>query len=379
MLKRFFGLRLFAASLALLVASGCNAGRSTNSSVLPTLPQSGSPISRLPQDWHVGNGIYVALHTQAGPYPWQILIFPPFAAGVNVPPARIIAGPDTKLPLSFSSELSITSLAVDPEGYLYVMLSNLVAGGEQARVLVYAPFAFGNAAPVFDISGHFGTHARFVDIDDLGRIYVSNGKSVFVFPHGANGLQPPIQVITPHKLPSDQGAISPQEIAAGPLHLFTITLRSPNPVELLNNIEVYPFTANGFSFPLCSMRSPANGLGGIPATAVLGLAATPFVNASGKETIWVATDFELLEYEACVIKPVAKITGVHVQDPQGVALDGSGNVYELALSFPHLFSIRIFKVGNQNGNAIPDFVLYDTNLKDWWAAITIGPYTSRAP
>src|SRR5207237_4638462 len=117
----------------------------------------------------------------------QVLVFAPGATG-NAAPIHAISGARTDLAYP-------TGIAFDGEGNLYV--SNLVAG---PRITAYAPGAEGNIAPTDTI---VGANTRLVSprgiaFDAAGRLYVANGGisgQVLIYAPGARGNVAPIDSI----------------------------------------------------------------------------------------------------------------------------------------------------------------------------------------
>jgi hypothetical protein len=126
----------------------------------------------------------------------SITVFRHGAKG-DAKPVRTITGSATEL-------ASVTGIAVDGAGKIYVSEFDGVYGSGSASVLVFAAGAHGDAAPVGIIGG---TNAKLfatdgVGVDSTGNVYVSNlgggrgnGGSVSVYASGAYGDQAPIQDI----------------------------------------------------------------------------------------------------------------------------------------------------------------------------------------
>jgi sugar lactone lactonase YvrE len=116
----------------------------------------------------------------------SVAVFAPRPNG-NVAPIRTLAGPNTGI-------LGAADLALDPQGDLYVANCGSCMGfGGAEAVLVFAPGASGNVAPIREITGPqtglFGTTA--VGVDGAGNIFVAsafgNSPSILVFPATATG------------------------------------------------------------------------------------------------------------------------------------------------------------------------------------------------
>lgn len=121
-----------------------------------------------------------------------------FAAGSNgnCAPTRSIQGPDTQLGTSISVGTPtplIAGIAFDSSGDLFV------AATQGNAILVFAPGASGDAAPIRSIRGPTTTlnGPRQIAFDSGGNLWVANrtGNSVIAFAPGASGDAPPIVTI----------------------------------------------------------------------------------------------------------------------------------------------------------------------------------------
>ncbi len=110
-----------------------------------------------------------------------VAVFSGSASG-SVAPARFISGALTTLVNPFQ-------LAVDGAGNLYVM--NFVAAG-QVDILVFAPAANGNVAPIRTLSVNVLGFA----INSAGSVYAVTQSGVEIFAAGASGTPVPTQTIT---------------------------------------------------------------------------------------------------------------------------------------------------------------------------------------
>jgi hypothetical protein len=134
----------------------------------------------------------------------SITVYAPGAQG-NAAPTRVISGQNTRL-------VDPVGLTLDSAGYLYVANGYFIADGPgnnvfSGEVLVFAPGANGNAAPVRTISGSktsFSNPAKGVAVDSQGWIYVTE-RDILVFAPGANGDIAPSQHIVNSN--SDRGSI----------------------------------------------------------------------------------------------------------------------------------------------------------------------------
>jgi hypothetical protein len=119
----------------------------------------------------------------------RILVFP-LAADGNVPPDRVIEGPQTGLN-------GPNSIVLDQAGFLYV------SNAASSAITVYEPGADGDMAPVRTIRGvDTGLMVpAAMAFDEEGLLYVMNtgglpsNRTVTVYKFGANGNQPPERTI----------------------------------------------------------------------------------------------------------------------------------------------------------------------------------------
>lgn len=123
----------------------------------------------------------------------SITVYPPGANG-KVPPLRTIGGPLTGL-------RNPVGVALDAAGTLYVANND----GNTSSITVYAPAANGNVAPLRIISGPLTglNSAQGVTLDTAGNLYVTNGSthrggphSVIVYAPGASGNVAPLRTIS---------------------------------------------------------------------------------------------------------------------------------------------------------------------------------------
>jgi hypothetical protein len=129
----------------------------------------------------------------------SITVYAPGAQG-NAAPTRVISGQNTGL-------VDPVGMALDSAGYLYVANGYFVPDQMDnndftltGEVLVFAPGASGDVAPVRTISGSktlFSKPAHGVAVDSQGWIYVTE-RDVLVFAPGANGdIAPSQHIVNP--------------------------------------------------------------------------------------------------------------------------------------------------------------------------------------
>ena len=149
-----------------------------------------------------GDGTLYVSNTGAssGTFDGSITVYAPGAQG-NAAPIRVISGQNTGL-------VDPVGLTLDSAGYLYVangyfitdQTGNNVFTGE---VLVFAPGANGDVAPVRTISGSktlFSNPAKGVAVDSQGWIYVTD-RDILVFAPGANGdIAPSQHIVNPNSV-----------------------------------------------------------------------------------------------------------------------------------------------------------------------------------
>ena len=148
----------------------------------------------------VGDGtLYVSnAGADSATFDGSITVYAPGAQG-NAAPVRVISGQNTGL-------VDPVGLALDSAGYLYVangyfvpdQTGNFVFTGE---VLVFAPGASGDVAPVRIISGSktlLSKPAKGVAVDSQGWIYVTD-RDILVFAPGTSGdIAPSQQIVNPN-------------------------------------------------------------------------------------------------------------------------------------------------------------------------------------
>ena len=187
-------------------------------------------------------------------------VFAPGACG-NVAPIRVIAGTLTGLSL-------VDGLGVDAAGNLYV--DNTFSGS----VEVFAPGANGNVAPIRTIAG---ATTGIGSPDDVvvgfnGEIYVTNGfgggvNGVLVFAPGANGNVAPIQNISGSN--TDFG--NPDDLAVDASGNIYVTDEHSS---LGPAVLEYASGANGNVAPIASITGPTTTLVGPEGVAVAGTPMT---------------------------------------------------------------------------------------------------------
>ena len=199
--------------------------------------------------------IYVANDSDSQEIPDSVLVYSPGSNG-NAAPARVISGPATLL-----SEPD--GIAVDSSGNTFVT-SRQSEGPSccHAAVLIYAPGAAGNVAPIESIDGDCAklTMSGGIALGPNGNIYVTNpnpggpGQGIVVFntqmlaPRMMGQCWMPIASIVGDKT----GIDGPWGIAVDPAGNMYV----PNSEANENSIGVFSAGANGNVAPSVTIESP---------------------------------------------------------------------------------------------------------------------------
>src|SRR5581483_10644753 len=173
-----------------------------------------------------------------------ITVYGPGANG-NVAPARRIAGSVTAM----SYTAGPTPIGVDASGALYVLDRASPVYG--TSVLVFAPGANGNVAPVRALPGDATTKIAAYDptalaVDSAGTIYLDSGENaqthgIIAFAPGSTGSVPPSRTLSG---PAFAGALWGMATdAAGNLYVERSTATG------LSEVDVFPAAANGTVSP----------------------------------------------------------------------------------------------------------------------------------
>ena len=265
----------------------------------------------------------------------QILVFAPGATG-EAAPISTIGGDSTGLAYP-------TGIAFDAKGNLYV--SNRVAG---PSITGYAAGATGNIAPITTIAGAntgLGSPTG-IAFDASGRLYVANGANVaspagkiLIYAAGANGNVAPIDTTAG----SNTGLNAPTWIAldaAGNLYVTNVTWTSG-----MFSITVYAAGAHGNAAPIRTIAGSNTGLNGAAGLALDGV-GNLYVANSGANSVTV--------YAAGATgnaAPTATIQGPNtgLAEPGMIARDAGGRLYVVSSI---LAPITVYAAG-ASGNATP--------------------------
>ena len=238
-----------------------------------------------------------------------------YALGSNgdVAPAALLEGASTGL--SFP-----TGVAVDSSGDLFV--ANL---GNNS-ITEYAPGAAGNASPLTTISGTVTqlSSPEFMTFDRYGDLWVAsagdyygNGMAVLEFgPHPSGGVAPILVITGP-----STGLNAPFGVALDSSDNVWVADRNANLVEEFAN------GAHGDVAPTASISGPLTGLSepeGIAVDASDNVVVGNFGNGVSGRTV---TDYA--HGATGNVAPGTTIGGTTtgLVQPEGIALDGSGNVF----------------------------------------------------
>jgi sugar lactone lactonase YvrE len=197
----------------------------------------------------------------------RILVFAPGAEG-NAAPVDSIYGANTGLSYPHS-------IAFDAAGRLYV--ANVVPPpADLYSVTVYAAGATGNATPIATIQGsNTALSPLSIAVDAAGRLYAANGaSSITVYAAGANGNATPVAIIQGSRTGlNDPGGIAVDR--SGNIYVGNfLACGSDNTTQ---SILVFGAGASGNASPIATIQGSNTGLDG-----AYGLA----VDAAGR--LWVA-------------------------------------------------------------------------------------------
>lgn len=144
----------------------------------------------------------------------SVAVFGPSATGVATP-ERLIGGPQTMMRSQYAFDYG--AIAVDAQGRLYdLCLTDQYDGANRFRVLVFAPDATGDVAPIRYLTTSSMTDAydgTGIAVDSAGTIYVSasldlNIGAIFEFPADASGSIGAVKTISSTAWGENAGGIA---------------------------------------------------------------------------------------------------------------------------------------------------------------------------
>ena len=258
------------------------------------------------------NNLYVA-----NPNSSVISQFVPNPGG-NVAPAATLSGSSTNLQAPFA-------IAIDASGNAYV--ANLAAGpGGTGSITTYAAGTSGNIAPLTAISGIATMLAEpaGITVDRNGNIYVANLSNIVTeYSPGSNGNAAPIATIA-----------GPDTMLAAP---DAIALDARSKIYVANliggssaagSITIYASGSSGDAAPITTITGPSTDLSAPEALALDSAGNIYVANLTGGS----------LNLGAITVYPSGSngdstpdivIAGpdTGLLNPQGIAVDSSGNIY----------------------------------------------------
>ncbi len=138
-----------------------------------------------------GDGRLYVTNAKDGGDDDTIRVFAP-AAGGNVAPGRVIAGPQTRLEHPFG-------IAIDRPQRLYVANSGHSSASRSRAVTVYEPLATGDAAPARVIAGSLKvdrmTPPLYLALDSHDSLFVRSPGTLAVFAPGVTGTPEPARYV----------------------------------------------------------------------------------------------------------------------------------------------------------------------------------------
>lgn len=304
--------------------------------------------------------IYVANESDSPKKPDTITVYSPGSNG-DAAPVRVISGPATLLSQP-------GGIAVDPSGNLFVTSARREGQYSSAAVLIFAPGATGNAAPLASIEGDCArlTAAGGIALGSNGDVYVTNpdpdgSGGVLVFAQENHGPRvgpteelrlKPILTYPPHASPTmiPPGDQCPAPIARIEGDRTRIGDASGIAVDPAGNmyvtdteterINIFPAGADGNATPSVTMESP-HGIVDSCAVAIDSHGQIFVANGGGEVEGRGGADYSVTVYPAgsyANVAPIAKLSGSisaqtgyddksGISAPQAIAVDAHGRIF----------------------------------------------------
>ncbi|HUO06367.1 MAG TPA: choice-of-anchor D domain-containing protein [Candidatus Binataceae bacterium] len=241
-----------------------------------------------------------------------------------------------------------TGVTVDADGAI------LVANSSNNSVSVYAPGADGAVEPIAAITGKstglMGPNG--VALDAIGNIYVANvGQgapprgSITVYSANANGNASPIATING----SNTGLNNPQGVALDSVGNIYVA-NSIGGAAGAGSITIYPAGSNGNMAPSATISGSTTGMDQ-PSGIALDEKGNIYVANTGGGESHHGSVTVYRGGSSGDAAPIANISGTAtgLRDPEGLAIDSSGNLY--AANF-NGNSVTVYSAGS-SGNAAP--------------------------
>lgn len=253
-------------------------------------------------------------------------------ANGDAAPVSVLGGPSTGVQF-------IRGMAFDSAGRLYV--ASTLYSPSTPSIVVFAPKASGNAAPIRVISG------AATLLDSLENITVDSDGTVYAAVIGA------IRVFAP----GADGNVAPAASLIGPSKAGALALASDRRLYVANldgfSILIYAAHAAAGSSPVDSIAGPATRY---PYGISLAIDPTGGVHAPSPELGEYWEGFVTYAGDATGdVAPVAVASGLHVGalQPLGLASDASANLFYLDAYFASVSKLP----ANANGDVAPIAVI----------------------
>ncbi len=237
-------------------------------------------------------------------------------------------------------------IALDSSGKIYVV------NQYGSSVFVYAAGSNGNVAPIATIGGvNTGLGgAQGVAVDSSGKIYVANqgGSSVTVYAAGSNANTAPIATISG----SSTGLLSPVGIAVDSKGKIYVTDKGADSVFVYPPLGSSTGTVN--EFPTVGINGSNTGLDD-PYGIALDSSGNIYVLNSRSVTVYSAGSTDNAA-------PIATISGSNTGliVAYGIALDSGRNIYVANFGFVYPSSVFVYSAGS-TGNVSPFATITGSN------------------